>query len=88
MRAATVEALTPLALASSANCFFHASKDQEWWRSLGAGQYVYGKGRVQYKSKQCYNLALEAIAHEMANPKREWSAKQKWREIFGSAFRN
>src|ERR1700730_4194774 len=26
MRAATVEALTPLALASSANCFFHASK--------------------------------------------------------------
>src|SRR3984893_2391368 len=26
MRAATVEALTPLPLASSANCFFHASK--------------------------------------------------------------
>jgi hypothetical protein len=26
MRAATVEALTPLALASLANCFFHGSK--------------------------------------------------------------
>jgi hypothetical protein len=26
MRAATVEALTPLALASSPNCLFHASK--------------------------------------------------------------
>src|ERR1700682_1984416 len=26
IRAATVEALTPLPLASSANCFFHASK--------------------------------------------------------------
>ncbi len=59
---------------------------QEYWRSPGSGQYVYTKGLFQYKAKQCYNIALEAITHEMAASKREWSAKQKWREIFGSDF--
>jgi hypothetical protein len=61
-------------------------ENQEWWRSPGAGQYVYGKGLFQYKAKRCYNLAQEAIAHETATPKQVWSAKQKWREIFGTTF--
>ena len=61
-------------------------KDQEYWRALGSGQYVYCKGLFQWKAKRCYNLSLEAIEHETANPKREWSAKQKWREIFGTSF--
>jgi Second Messenger Oligonucleotide or Dinucleotide Synthetase domain len=60
--------------------------NQEYWKSPGAGQYVYGKGLFQYKAKRCYNIALEAIAHETAAPKQEWSAKQKWRDIFGTAF--
>lgn len=59
---------------------------QEYWKAPGSGQYVYGKGLFQYKSKRCYNISLEAIGHEMANPKQEWSAKQKWRDIFGTAF--
>lgn len=59
---------------------------QEWWRAPGSGQYVWGKGLFQYKAKRCYNLSLEAIEHEMATPKREWSAKQKWREIFTKNF--
>lgn len=65
-----------------------ASQDenQEWWRAPGSGQYVWGKGLFQYKAKRCYNLSLEAIEHEMATPKREWSAKQKWREIFTTKF--
>jgi len=65
-----------------------ASQDdqQEYWKAPGSGQYVYGKGLFQYKAKRCYNISLEAIEHETANPKREWSAKQKWREIFGTAF--
>lgn len=62
------------------------SSEQEYWRAPGSGQYVYGKGLFQYKAKRCYNISLEAIEHESANPKREWSAKQKWREIFGTAF--
>lgn len=61
-------------------------KDKTYWKAPGSGQYVYGKGLFQYKATRCYNLSLEAIGHETANPKREWSAKQKWREIFGTKF--
>ena len=61
-------------------------ENQEWWRSPGAGQYVWGKGLFQYKAKRCYNISLEAIAYEMADTKKEWSAKQKWRDIFGTTF--
>jgi hypothetical protein len=60
--------------------------DQEYWKAPGSGQRVNGKGMFQYKAKRCYNISLEAIAHEMATPKQEWSAKQKWRDIFGTAF--
>ena len=63
-------------------------KEQAYLRAPGSGQYVYGKGLFQYKALRCYNLSLEAIAHENATPKREWSAKQKWREIYGSRFPN
>lgn len=62
------------------------SRVQEYWRAPGSGQRVYGKGLFQYKAKRCYNLAKEAIEHETATPKREWSAKQKWKEIFGKRF--
>jgi len=61
-------------------------ENQEYWRAPGSGQFVYGKGLFQYKANRCYNIALEAIEHENATPKREWSAKQKWREIFGTSF--
>jgi hypothetical protein len=60
---------------------------QEWWRAPGSGQRVYGKGLFQYKATRCYNISVEAISYEQATPtKMEWSAKQKWREVFGSAF--
>lgn len=60
--------------------------EQSYWRAPGSGQNVYGKGLFQYKAKRCYNLSLEAIKHETANPQEEWSAKQKWREIFGTQY--
>ena len=63
-------------------------KDQECWRAPGSGQNVYGKGLFQWKATRCYNISLQAIEHEIASPKREWSAKQKWREIFGTSFPN
>jgi hypothetical protein len=62
------------------------SVDQEYWKAPGSGQQVYGKGLFQYKAKRCYNIALDAIEHETATPKREWSAKQKWRDIYGTSF--
>ncbi len=75
----------------SRDCFrWMADQDREqaFWRAPGSGQYVYGKGLFQYKATRCYNIACEAIAHETATPKQEWSAKQKWREIYGTAFPN
>jgi len=61
--------------------------NQEYWKAPGSGQWVYGdKGQFQYKAKRCYNIALEAIKHETADPKQDWSAKQKWREIFGTSY--
>ncbi len=72
--------------------FFKWLADQDsnksYWKAPGSGQYVYGKGLFQYKAKRCYNISLEAIDHETATPKREWSAKQKWREIYGTLFPN
>ena len=63
------------------------SADQDYWKAPGSGQWVYGgKGQFQYKAKRCYNIALQAIKHETSDPKQEWSAKQKWREIFGASF--
>ncbi len=61
-------------------------KEQTFWKAPGSGQYVYSKGLFQWKATRCYNISLEAIQHEMATPKRERSAKQKWREIFGASF--
>ncbi len=72
--------------------FFAFMKDQPrnqaYWKAPGSGQYVYGKGLFQWKATRCYNIAVEAIGHESAEPKREWSAKRKWREIFGNSFPN
>ena len=65
------------------------STDQEYWKALGSGQWVFvGKGQFQYKAKLCYNISLQAIKYETENPKKERSAKQKWREIFGASFPN
>lgn len=62
-------------------------KTQDFWRAPGSGQWVYaGKDQFQYKAKRCWNIAREAIDHDSATPTREWSAKQKWREIFGTTF--
>ena len=61
-------------------------RDQQYWRAPGSGQYVFRKGLFEWKATRCYNLACEAIDHETATPKREWSAKQKGRELFGTSF--
>jgi len=62
------------------------NSQQEYWKAPGSGQHVKGKGLFQYKATRCYNISVEAIEHETATPKREWSAKQKWREIYGTSF--
>lgn len=60
------------------------NEEQNYWLSPGANQYVWRKGKFEYKAKRCYNIALEALEYESKN--REWSANQKWREIYGTKF--
>lgn len=62
---------------------FNQSESQTYWLSPGARQYVYRKGNFEYKAKQAYNLAVEAIAKEKDYPT---TAKSKWREIYGTKF--
>lgn len=68
--------------------FFKYLKDQDpdksYWLSLGSNQYVYRKGAFEYKALRCYNISLEAIAYQ--DKDQYWSAKQKWREIYGTKY--
>jgi hypothetical protein len=66
--------------------FFAFLKDQSatqlYWLAVGSNQQVYTKGNFQYKALRCYNISLEAIEKE----KFEYTAKSKWREIYGTKF--
>lgn len=58
--------------------------DQTYWLAPGSGQYVWRKGPFEYKALRCYNISLEALQYESKN--QEYSANQKWREIYGTKF--
>jgi hypothetical protein len=60
------------------------NEQQEFWLSPGANQKVWRSGSFEYKAKRCRNISLDAIAHYSNN--QVWSARQNWREIYGSAF--
>jgi len=68
--------------------FFEFAKNQDpkkqYWFAPGSSQYVYRKGDFEYKAKQAYNIALEAL--ECEGKSQEWLANQKWREIYGTKF--
>ena len=55
-----------------------------YWLAPGSGSYVYRQGPFEYKARQAELRALEAIVHQSAN--QDWSAKQKYREIYGTSF--
>lgn len=62
------------------------SRTQEYWKSPGSNQHVYGKDLFQYKAGRCYNIALQAI--EYTSGGYIATSKQKWREIYGTNFPN
>lgn len=62
------------------------NEEQEYWLAPGSLQYVWRKGKFEYKAKQCYNIAIKAIEYEANN--QEYSANKKWREIYGTKFPN
>lgn len=61
-------------------------ENKNYWLSPGARQYVWRKGKFEYKAKRCYNISLEAIQAE--SDEYFYTAKSKWREIYGSKFPN
>jgi hypothetical protein len=58
--------------------------DKRYWLSPGAGQYVWRGGNFEYKATRCRNLAKEAIDYYRNDM--PYSARKKWREIYGSSF--
>lgn len=65
---------------------FLAAQDpeQNYWRAPGSGSYVWRRGKFEYKARQAQLRALEALEYLANN--QNWSAKQKFREIYGTAF--
>ena len=57
---------------------------QTYWYALGSNQLIYRKGKFEYKAKLAYDKAVEAI--EFQRNKQYYSAKQKWRELYGYKF--
>jgi hypothetical protein len=59
-------------------------KTKTYWRAPGSESYVFKKGNFQDPAAAAYQIALSAIDHE-AND-RPATARNKWREIFGSTY--
>lgn len=59
-------------------------QNQSWWRAPGSGSYVGRKGVFEHKARSAYLRACEAIQYDLDG--KEWSRRQKWREVFGSKF--
>lgn len=69
--------------------FFHflagLSTQQVYWLAPGSNSYVYRSDVFQHKARSAELRALEALDCLRLN--HEWSAKQKYRQIYGTAFR-
>ena len=60
------------------------NSQQMYWLAPGSGSYVFRTGPFEYKARQAELRALEAIQFQAGS--HDWSAKQKYREIYGTAF--
>ncbi|OSJ07804.1 nucleotidyltransferase [Bradyrhizobium canariense] len=63
---------------------FLSKQDQQktYWRAPGSGSSVARKGIFEFRARSAYLRACEAIAFD----DKEWSRRQKWREVFGSLY--
>ena len=57
-------------------------KSQLYWLAPGSNRYVWKVGDFQNKASQAYDKSVVAIDNE----KNESTAKQKWREIYGTKY--
>ena len=66
------------------NFLANQSTTQNYWLAPGSGSYVWRTGAFEYKARQAELRALAAIRHIEASE--HWSARQKYREMYGTAF--
>jgi predicted nucleotidyltransferase len=57
---------------------------QSYWHAPGSGRLVWKIDNFQSEAKKAYDNAIDAIAYE--NNSESYSARQKWREIYGTKF--
>lgn len=57
---------------------------QNHWLAPGSGSYVFRGQAFQHKARSAELRSLEAIAHQLRGE--NWSARQKYREIYGTSF--
>lgn len=57
---------------------------QTYWLAPGSGSYVYRGGVFEFRARQAELRAIEAIEFQSKNM--DWSAKQKYREIYGTSY--
>lgn len=58
--------------------------NQKCWKIMGSGRYISDFGNFRYKAKQAYdnsNYAINALNNDYV-----YSAKMKWRDIYGRKF--
>jgi len=60
------------------------NEEQNYWLAVGSNQYIWRSGKFEYKALQAYNKAIKAISYE--TNEHEYSANEKWREIYGTKF--
>ena len=63
-------------------CIKDIDKTQLYWLAPGSNRFVWKSGEFQNKAAKAYSISLEAIENES----KETSAKERWREIYGSKF--
>ncbi|MGU9982580.1 SMODS domain-containing nucleotidyltransferase [Phreatobacter sp. HK31-P] len=59
-------------------------QNQQMWRAPGSGSAVSRKGVFEHKARSAHLRALEAIVD--ATNGHGWKSRQKWREVFGTAY--
>lgn len=59
-------------------------RSQTYWLAPGSGSYVYRSGSFELKAKQAEAVAIDAINNLQSD--QLWTAKQKYRQIYGALF--
>lgn len=58
--------------------------NQTIWFAIGSSQLINNSENFRYKATVAFNKTKEAI--QLQTDDKEWSSKQKWREIYGNRF--